>query len=416
MKITTYLLLFILLATANATGQTLDDYLVMAAENNPGVKASYLQYQAALERVPQVGALPDPQISFSVFIMPMERYMGDQVGTVSLMQMFPWIGTLEAAKNEMTAMAKMQFEAFQETKSKLFYEVRANWYAMNLLNEQIIITRENITLLKTMEQIAMARFKSGGQGVEGDGSMIDVLRVQMEINELKNQLTLLEESRDPLVARFNQLLNRLPGEPVSLPDSLEVAKLPLPVAAIPDSIRKHHPMLKMLEQQEAAYTAQGTKHQKMGMPMIGVGLQYDFFKPRHPGTGSMNGRNMLMPMATVTIPLWRKKYAASVRESELMNQSMIAEKQEVTQQLMVNYQEALRDFNDARRRLLLYQQQTSLANQTLNILMVQYPTENIRFEEILRMQQQLLSYRLSHLDAVIDGHIAAAMIERLMGR
>jgi outer membrane protein TolC len=242
------------------------------------------------------------------------------------------------------------------------------------------------------------------------------LRVQMEINEIENKLTLLEENRTPLIARFNQLLNRPSGEPVNLSDSLEAAHLPLPVAAIPDSIRSNNPMLKMLGQQEAAYTAQGTMGQKMGMPMIGVGLQYEIFKPRHPATSSMNGRNMLMPMATVTIPLWRKKYSAAVREAELMNQSVIADKQDITRQLMVNYEEVLRDFHDARRRTLLYQQQTSLANNALNILMVQYTTEEIRFEEVLRMQQQLLRYRLNHLDALIDGHIAAAMIERLMGR
>jgi len=64
----------------------------------------------------------------------------------------------------------------------------------------------------------------------------------------------------------------------------------------------------------------------------------------------------------------------------------------------------------------LYQDQTSLANQALNILIAQYTTEGSQFEEVLRMQQQLLDYRLKYLDALIDGNIAVAMMERLMGR
>lgn len=461
-------ILLILVYSSNAYGQTLNEYLIIAAENNPNLKSKYFQYQAALERVPQVGSLPDPQLGFSFFIMPMERYMGNQVGTISLMQIFPWFGTLGAAKNEMTFIAKAKFEEFNETKSMLFYEVRANWYALQLLEKEIAITKENIELLRTMEQIALTRFKSGGQSsnnsggsgnvrssgnqnsnnssngmggmnmqgqsttgnpssrnmpqmgemgnMSSSGSMIDVLRVQMEINELQNNLALLEDSKIPLTARFNQLLNRDKIEPVIFSDSIMAATIPISLNEIPDSIKNNNPMLKMLEQDEQAFIAQGKMNQKMGLPMIGLGLQYDVFQPRANSESMMNGRNMLMPMATVTIPLWRKKYTASVKESDFMRQAVIEQKQEVSNQLMVNYEDALKDFKDADRRVKLYQEQTSLANQALNILIVQYSTEGRDFEEVLRMQQQLLDYRLKYLDALIDGNIAVAMMERLMGR
>ena len=468
MKIKIAYILLLFLFAVNAKSQTLDDYLLFAAENNPHLKSKYFQYQAALERVPQVGSLPDPQLSFGFFVMPMERYMGNQVAEISLMQMFPWFGTLGAAKNEMTFMAKAKFEEFNEVKSMLFYEVRANWYALQLLEKEIAITKENIELLKTMEQIALTRFKSGGQSsnnsggsgnmrssnnannnnsnsgmggmnmqgqssspnsptrnmppmnemgnMSSSGSMIDVLRVQMEINELQNNLALLQDSKIPLLARFNQLLNRERNELVIFSDSIMAATIPVALNEIPDSIKNNNPMLKMLEQDEQAFIAQGKMNQKMGLPMIGVGLQYEIFQPRVNSESMMNGRNMLMPMATVTIPLWRKKYTASVRESDFMRQAIVEQKQDVNNQLMVNYEDALKDFKDANRRLKLYQEQTSLANQALNILIVQYSTEGSNFEEVLRMQQQLLDYRLKYLDALVDGNIAVAMMERLMGR
>lgn len=468
MKIRLIYILTLLLSAGNVIGQTLEDYLIIAGENNPNLKAKYFQYQAALERVPQVGSLPDPQLGYSFFVMPMERYIGNQTGSISLMQMFPWFGTLGAAKNEMAFMAKAKFEEFNEAKSMLFYEVRSNWYALQLLEKEIAITKENIELLQTMEQIVLARFKSGGQsnnnsggagnvrssgnqntnnsssGMGGmsmqgpsttgnpssrnmpkmgemenmgsNGTMIDVLRVQMEINELQNNLELLEDSKIPLTARFNQLLNRDKIEPVIFSDSIMAATIPISLNDIPDSIKNNNPMLKMLEQEESAYIAQGKMNKKMGLPMIGVGLQYDIFQPRANSESMLNGRNMLMPMATVTIPLWRKKYTSSVKESDFMRQSVIEQKQDVSNQLMVNYEEVLKDFKDANRRVKLYQDQTSLANQALNILIVQYTTQSSNFEEVLRMQQQLLDYRLKYLDALIDGNIAVAMMARLMGR
>lgn len=461
-------MLILFLITGNAISQSLDDYLIIAAENNPNLKSKYFQYQSALERVPQVGALPDPEVSFGIFIVPMERYIGNQVAEISIMQMFPWFGTLSAAQDEMTLMAKARYEEFNEAKSMLFYEVRANWYALQLLEKEISIAKENIELLKTMEQIAISRFRSGGQsgggsgsggmrssggqnsttsadgmggmGMQGQpasgntpsrsapqmggaesmggssGSMIDVLRVQMEINELQNSLALLEDSKMPLIAQFNRLLNRNKHELVILSDSITAAQMPIPVNEIPENIKDNNPMLKMLEEEEAAFIARGKMNRKMGLPMIGLGLQYDVFQPRAHNESMMNGKDMWMPMATVTIPLWRKKYTASVRESDYMRMAVVEQKQEVSNQLMVSYEEALKDFRDADRRVKLYREQTSLANQALNILIAQYTTEGSNFEEVLRMQQQLLDYRLKYLDALIDGNIAVAMMEQLMGR
>lgn len=399
---------------SNAVGQTLDDYLIIAGENNPNLRSQFYQYQAALERVPQVGALPDPEISFAFFTMPMERYMGDQIGRISLTQMFPWFGTLKEAKKEMSYMAKSKFEEFNETKSTLFYEVKVNWYALQLLEEEISITQENIDLLKTMEQIANTRFKSGGQS--RSSSMTDALKVQMEINELANNLVLLKDNRIPIIANFNQLLNREAHESIAIQDTIMSAELPLSLSEVPDSIKQNNPMLKMLEQEEAAFSAQEKMNKKIGMPSVGLGVQYEIFQPRENSESMMNGRNMFMPMATVTIPLWRKKYTSSVKESNYLRQSIQEQKQDASNQLMVSYEKALKEYRDAERRVKLYKEQTTLATQTLNILIEEYASEGSDFEEVLRMQQQLLDYKLKFLYARIDGNIAVAMMERLMGR
>ena len=252
--------------------------------------------------------------------------------------------------------------------------------------------------------------------MRGGGGMVDVLRIQMEIGELKNELALFEDRRRPLVAQFNRLLNRPAGETVALPDSIGAVRMPVPIAEIPDSIRRNNPMLMMLEKEEEAFLAQKEMNRKMGFPMIGIGLQYSVFQQRPGGESMMNGRNMWMPMATVTIPLWRKKYRASVKEAEFLRASVIAQRRDVGHQLLVGYEEALKDFRGAERRRALYQRQTALAQQALDILTVQYATAGSAFEEILRMQQQLLDYRLRELNAVVNQNVAVAMVERLMGR
>jgi outer membrane protein TolC len=172
----------------------------------------------------------------------------------------------------------------------------------------------------------------------------------------------------------------------------------------------------MLEQEEAAFMTKRKMKQRMGLPMIGLGLQYDIFRSRDDGESMASGRSTPMPMVTITLPIWRNKYNASVREADFLRQSVAAQKQDAGNQLMVSYEDALKDYRDAERRVKLYQTQQVLANQALNILIAQYTVGESRFEEGLRMQQQLLDYRLKYLDALIDGNIAVAMMERLMGR
>lgn len=466
------ILFILIIKTFPVSAQSLEDYLKIAAENNPGLKSKFYSYQASLEKVPQVGSLPDPQLSFGIFIEPMERYMGNQVMDISIMQMFPWFGTLGAAEDEATAMAKAKYEEFNETKTILFYEVKATYYSLYLLQKEISITEENIEILKTLEEIAISRLKSGetsgtsgsssgrmqqdkssgssgtsgmsgmnmqGQTTSGSltrsqdlsimnqmsggSSMVDVLRVQIEINELKNKLAQLNDSKQPLFTQFNKLLNRSSNEFVNIPDSVFPSPLPASISEMPDSIKINNPMILMLQKEEEAFLAQREMNKKMGFPMLGLGLQYSIYKTRPPVqdahgnlSQSMEAKNMIMPMLTVSVPIWRSKYDASIKEAELLHHSTGLRKEEMTNQLMVSYEEALKDFNDAERRSDLYQQQSNLAQQALNILTAQFTTAGSNFEEVLRMQQQLLDYRLRSLDAVVDQNIAVAMLERLMGR
>ncbi len=461
-----------LVHAGGVTTQTLEEYRIIAAENNPGLKAKFHDYLAALEKVPQMGGLPDPEVSFGIFIRPMERYAGDQVGSVSLMQMFPWFGTLGAARNEAAMMAEGEFQLFREAQNQLFYEVKSQLLDLYLLEREIEVTRKNVEILKSLENIAVIRFSGGGsagasasggmggrassrnsqadggsssvdgmggmgdmggtgggssagmgggggsQGsmsaMEGGGGsgMVDVLWVQMEVKELENALTELENRREALTMRFNGLLGRALDAPVSLPASLRPADLPL---ALTESIERDNPMLKMLEAEEKAFSFQEKMNKRMGLPMVGVGLQYDVFRARE-GLGMEGaGHNMLMPMITLSLPIWRGKYRAAVNESALKREGVVERREDVHNKLMVSLAEIRRDFEDAARRMELYREQANLARQAVNILTAQYTGSGKGFEELLRLQNKVLDYELQWEKAVADNNLTVAKAEKLIG-
>ena len=145
MKIITYkriLLAFIwicgwFVADSQNQPDSLLQYLVISAKNNPTVQQKFYEYKAALQKVPQVGALQDPELNVGVFIQPMELVDGKQNADIKLMQMFPWFGTLKAAKDEMSLMAKAKFESFRDAKLQVFFDVKRSWNELQKVQQDI---------------------------------------------------------------------------------------------------------------------------------------------------------------------------------------------------------------------------------------------------------------------------------------
>lgn len=467
MKNTAIILLLILGFQGIGFSQSLDDYLKVAAENNPELKAYFNEYLAALEKVPQVGALPDPELSIGFFIKPMERFMGNQQADIQLMQMFPWFGMLKTQKDEASQMARAQYEVFQDTKNRLFYQVKKTWYQLYRLEEEIRITKENLDILQQLERLALIRFQSAagtGTGAfnmqepsnmnsgsltsstssmgamsggmysgtlgksssksgssmgaapsmnEGRFGMSDVLRIRIQIKELESTLAFLEDSRLPLKAEFNQLLNRSITEEVIIADSLSGSVIAWHRQALLDSITQNNPMLKMLDAEEGAYEAQKKRARLEGRPMLGAGVNYMPFRPRTENGMPMGGSDMVMPMIRLTIPIYHKKYNALQKEAELRQLAVQQRRENTVNQLTTQWLTALRDLDDANRKAKLYREQAGLARQVLNLLMTSYATEGRDFEEVLRVQQQLLDYQLKRIASIVDQHITIALLENL---
>lgn len=446
---------------------SLDSYLEMAAQNNPDLKVAFNQYLASLEKVPQVGSLPDPQASFGFFIKPMAIVGGNQVGNIQVMQMFPWFGILKLAKDEASEMAKAKYEVFNSAKADLFYLVKANWYLLMKIDREIILVKENIELLESLEKLVLVKFQSpisGGSSAETKGAGLmnsgssgntnasgggmggmktaqtsptsaagnmptstmpsgmgskatglqDVLRVKMEILDQQNKLKLLSDQRLTAEISFNSLLNRDQQLSVVIDDLLETQPLPAEKLAIADSILANNPMLTMLGSEVSSYEIMEQKAKKMGLPMVGVGLNYMVNQKREGNTFMMNGNDMVMPMFSVSIPIYRKKYDAMQKEAQFMQEAAKQQTISLKNNLQVQYRSFIQNLDDAERRVALYNEQEELARKTTDLILVDFATTGADYEEVLRMQYKLLDYGFKHIEAITDYNTSVAMAEKLM--
>lgn len=440
-------------------------YLKYAAENNPGLKSKFLEYSASLEKIPQAASLPDPEIQFGFYIQPMEQSWGKQIADIKLMQMFPWFGTLKASKDEASKMAIAKLENFQSTKNELFFNIKSQYYSLYQIKKEIRILEKNIKILQTIEQLVLIKYKSNsenssissvknmnagtsssgqnpssmaGTGMTtqsgmnnnsqttsmpssgssmpsgGSNEMVNLFRIQIEINTLENNLALLNDRLKVDKVSFNRYLNRKSEMDVFITDSIAVSELPANFNSLADSI-SNNPMVKMFLADSAAYEAQIKMTKRMGYPMLGVGVNYSVFVKSANSTNMMNGNDMIMPMFTVTLPIYRKKYNSKSREAEYLRDAASYASVNAINDIRVIYQQTIKNLNDADRRLLLYSKQSGLAEKSLSLLITSFSANGADFEEILRMEQQLLDYELKKVEAATDKNTAIAQLLFLTG-
>jgi outer membrane protein TolC len=398
-------------------------YLEIAAKNNPAVLQKFGEYQAALQKIPQVGSLSDPELSMGFFLKPMELVSGNQIADIKLMQMFPWFGVLRNAKDEMSLMANAKFELLRDAKLQVFYDVQRTWYEIYKIHKDISISEKNIEILKIIERLALVRFKSAplvsmqtasiGSSSDSPG-LADLYRIQIETGDLENNIALLENQEQSIIARFNSYLNRPPAAPVFIGDTLVTDSLGLSLIVVSDSILAKNPMLSMLEFEKQSIEARKKMVAAMGYPMVGLGLNYSIIGKNAMSTSAMNGKDMIMPMITVTLPFYRKKYNAMINEADLMKTATSQNYQATANSLKTDYYQAVQLYQDAQRRIKLYGNQFQLASKSFDLMLKSFSTSSSGLTDVLRIRQQTLDYELKQVEAVADFNTAVAWLKRLM--
>jgi len=176
----------------------------------------------------------------------------------------------------------------------------------------------------------------------------------------------------------------------------------------------NNPKITDLQEQKLAWEKQKKVARKNGMPTFGVGLSYAAISPRTDIDIAKNGQDMLMPMTRIRIPLYRNKYKAMLKEADYRMQGIQQELTDTKNSLAVDLVMASNQYRDAQRRVKLYSELLKQAQETLEILTISYMSAMEDYEEVLRMQQQLLKYRLELKHARSRQNVAVALLEKLM--
>lgn len=402
------IIFLLILFSTSLHAQSLETLLAEVRANNPALKALQNEHLAALERAPQVSQLPDPELGFGVFPLPVETRLGPQVLRVGATQMFPWFGSLDQKKKLELAKAKAAYEQIDAKALMLYFNLRQAYLQLYEIQQSQRIVRENMQLLEALEQLALTKVESGR------ATLADALRVQLKKQELEQQLLLLAEAELPPTITINQLRQHPLEEPILLSDSLGFTALPFDRDTLAAYLSTHQPQLRMMQQQQEvarqaiALNALNTK------PSFGVGLDYILVNERQDVVMPNNGKDILQLRATVKVPLFRQQYQAREREEQLRIQALEYRQEDTRSSMLATIDQAYSQHASAILQKDFLEQQIQLTATTLDILEEQYSAKGGDFAELLRLEQDLIRYRLQLLQAAVQTHLAKNKIEQFI--
>jgi outer membrane protein, heavy metal efflux system len=394
---------------------TFDDYVRYAVRHNPALEAAFYRWRAALERVPQVKTLPDPQLSFGIVIDQVDEsseYNGERY---SISQMFPWFGKLNLRGDVSLEEAHAEARRFEAARLQLIDQVSRAYFEYDYLHRAIAIARENLELLIRLESVARAIYRAGGV------SLSDVNRAQVEIGRVEDQVRSLEDILGVSISELNTALGRpahaylppvtagssaktvidLPGYSDEKWIALAKESNPELAAARHDAIRQGHAI-------ELA--------RKNYFPDFTIGVEYAREGTYRMAARDGGGSDLIAASVSVNLPIWQEKYDAGTNEMMASYAAAARQIRSREDKLESDLMRALFTYRDSSRKVELYGG-TLLpkADESFRVTEAAYRAGDSGFSDLIDAQRVLLEFSLAHERAAADRAQAFTRVQTLVG-
>ena len=379
----------ILAAFAYSADNFLQKYVDIALQNNPALQAFQKKYEAAEKKVAGVGTLDYPKLDIGFYTGKEEIEMNGIVGNVSVMQMFNWPGTQKAFQSEARAMARMQANALKKTSDSLVAQVKISWHNLCMINLKIKYMQENLDLMKQMETLAKTELATGK-------GLAELLTIQEEILEMNYEIEAMKQELASLNIAFNAMLNMPQLSEVLLADTITLQMFDFEKNSEP-------PMILMIGTENEIFKAQQEMSKVMGYPMFGLGVQYK----------REMGKEMVMAMTTLTLPIWRAKTNAALLESQLQAEASQKMLMDAKNNLEAERAMAKSNLQNLSKKITLYKQQKELAESSRKIALQNFSAGKGMLSDVLQISKKLLDYKIMELETAAEYNKAVAQAEVL---
>ena len=379
------------------------------SEGNPKAAAAQSLANAAQARIPAAGTLPDPelQLGFMNYELPSLRPM-DPLGMVQLqvMQMLPVGGKLPLSSRIATHQAAAERERAadvaweQRTRSAMaFYEVFAAEEGIDIASETRRLVQDGASIAHSMYEV-------------GEGNQSDLLRAQVEIARMTEEIERMSAMREAAAAKLNALMDRTADARV---DTVALPRFPDSAPSIDSLLSvalRTRPMIRAGEEEVAAAEAMSRRARRELIPDLVVGVQYG------QRSAVMGTERMGSLMLGASVPLWAGRRQLKWREeADAMRAMSAADLAWMKADTRGRIGETLAMLNRSRRLADLYTGTVlPQAEAAVTSAVAAYRVGRIDFMNVLDNRMTVNRYRQELVTLRMEEGRAWAELEMLIGR
>lgn len=391
---------------------TLAGFIEEARANNPSLRGAESNIKIFKEIPDQRGSWEDPVLTFGLVNLPVDNFsFRDQAMTqkqIQLTQEFPYPGKMDLKKQAAekdTAIAQWNFK---ELELKIIRQVKESFYELCFINSAIVTTEQNKILLRQFVTIAESKY-SVGKGIQ-----LDVLKAQVELSKIMDELIGLRQLQGNETAKLNILMNRLPQAPLDIPHGLSKTPFKYDIQTLQELAQKNRPFLQGIKSAIHKFSLTKQLAEKEYYPNIQVGVRYG----QRQDSPTQNHPDFISGFIGVNIPIWFKsKQSKKVAEENYRIQNArytySAAKNDVFLKIKIIMNK------ETKSRKLIGLIKTGIipqARQSLESALAAYSVDKIDFLTLIDNQVTLLKWEIKNHRELTDYEQNLAALEHVVGQ
>jgi outer membrane protein, heavy metal efflux system len=302
----------------------LRDFIVLALERNPDIKASEETARSKVERIRQVTALPDPFLNMKVMPEPVRTAEGDNFFIMGVSQKLPVPEKLDRAGRVAYEETRVALQQWQATRLRVIADVKRAYFQLYVIDRSADVTQANQDLVRGLIDVARSQVAVGRR------SQDDVLRAQVELSNLEAELIVLRQRRVTIVARLNEILDRQPQTEIKTPEEFGVRDVQLTIETLLKKAADANPELKRIKHQVESDRESLELAKLAYWPDFSLGVEWISMEPRdsfRPPLNATTGRRPVVSKMSedgsdnwaitfgFTLPIWYEKIEGGIEEA-----------------------------------------------------------------------------------------------------
>ena len=270
------------------------------------------------------------------------------------------------------------------------------------------MTQQNFALIQNWDSVIRSKYITSRTGHP------DLIKTQIELIQLEDDLLSLENQKQPLLESFRSLLHNHTLLGINVPDSLAFLEMDSDRIYLREAMNKTNPDLKMVGAELNMNKARLKRAKLNRLPDLGIGLEKI-------GTGekvgsAFSGKDPMVAKVSFDIPLWFGKNKSAIKSASLSVEAVEQKVTSIQNELANELEKVLFELEEFSRQVQLYQGiLIPKGLESLGATEKAYRSDKIDFLSLVDAQQRLLKFQMKYEKALINYLKAKSKLSVLTG-